>query len=329
MCNQIKDEAVRLRQDLEHQIEDLSAELLKKDIELIYIRENINTEVKSEELNKNVKGVIINEGNFIEAPLLNNDMNISNSSEALHKISYDPFTKPTEPSLDLKILMAKDESINNSSKEYEVLKEVNEALQIHVKQLLDEKKEMTEFVKRNLDVADEEKKHLEFRVEELLNELEEFKIQKSNMENDELQELLRVKEEIEREKKILQQKKNAFNEKLEKINEMQNQLVKNSEDIKEIEIKMRVKKKKLFFKKQVLEKEWKNMDEQKEQLAKDIQDIEHQWKSVLNIKEELIRASKEISKLNQDSNYKGNGRRSLVINRFQQINGPRQIKTNV
>eukprot|EP00826_Nyctotherus_ovalis_P018299 TRINITY_DN15465_c0_g1_i2.p1 TRINITY_DN15465_c0_g1~~TRINITY_DN15465_c0_g1_i2.p1 ORF type:complete len:323 (-),score=70.80 TRINITY_DN15465_c0_g1_i2:14-982(-) len=168
ISNQIQNESVIIRQDLEHQIESLAKELASKDLAMHSL--TISTSQPLSTANK------------IE-------------------ISEDPL-------MDLKILMAED---NNSVKEYAMLKEVNEALQAHVKQLLSEKRELAEWVKCSLETANEEKKVLEAKAKELQDELQIVKMNKE-------EELKETKESIEKENKLMQQRKNAFNKKLERFN---------------------------------------------------------------------------------------------------------------
>ena len=236
ICSHIKDEAVLIRQDLEHQIETLAMEVVRRD----------GICNKSIEVNETLGA----------------------GEDAL---------------MDIKILMAESD---NKVEGCGILKEVNEALQVHVKQLLSEKREIAAWAKDSLEVANEEKRVLENKIKELQEDLEAMKSQKRE------DEILKLKEGIDEENRMLQEKKVVFNRKLEKFNEMQVQLTKKSEEMKELDMRMRIKKKKLLFKKQALEKEWRNAEEKKERLVQDIKDIEQEWKTIIELKTELKRILK-------------------------------------
>ena len=205
---------------------------------------------------------------------------------------YDKLNRLSAPSMDLKILMSEDckENIEEDSP----LKQMNKTLQSHIKQLLTEKKELSELAKRSLESVVEEKKFLEYRIKELSSEIETSQLQKLNNESEDLE---KSRIEIETEQQSLNQKRNAFNRKLGKVKGTQEQLERREQALKELDVQMKIKQKKLFFKKQALEKEWMNMDEQKEKIAKDMKDIEYEWESVNSVKEKLLRTGKKIGEL--------------------------------
>ncbi len=175
---------------------------------------------------------------------------------------HDILKKMTTPSMDLKILLSRadEEPQQNQSKSTEcescaMMRETNVTLQSHVRQLLEEKRELAEFTTKAVESAEEEKRLLEARMQELSSELDVSRSQKIAGENEEISEVRKIRETIEDEKKNFSRKKSLFNKKLAKLKEIQAQQVKKEEELKELDMKMRVKQKKLFFKKQALENE--------------------------------------------------------------------------
>jgi len=363
MCSKIKDEAAIIKQDLEHQIEDLTSELSQKDEEIqrltnnaqaknitkipIQQLENCPNQIYDLELRANLSPRYLQRipsNALLNAKPLNNTllkphendtidisfegntqndksylmrMDTSNVSEILPDNSNntqiipgttkdfcDALNKLSAPSMDLRILLSKNDYTapeNQNSDFNSMLSEMNTAYQTHIKQLLEEKREMAEIARKNAESAEEERRLLEAKIQELSTEAEISRINQRNsmigIENEEIIEFKKLKENIEEEKRILKHKKNAFNKKLIKLREIQEQLNKRDEELKENDVKMKVKQKKLFFKKQALEKEWKNLEEQKDRLASDIKDIEYEWESVTDLKGKLVATGKKIGEI--------------------------------
>ena len=290
LSTKIKREAELLKQDLEYQIEELTRELHNKELEvqnLKYSTNNIkqpNVEIMSDDI-------------IEDYPLQRQERNRHKEiTKETPESILDEIEKMIVPSAELKILLT-----NDTEESYSLLKELNEALKSQVKQLLEEKKEIADLAKRNIELVTEEKTILEQRIHELVSGMEESQLM---LENEELE---RTKAGIEIEQRTLYSKKSAFNRKLEKVRETQEQLEKKEKGLKEWDMRIKVKQKKLFFKKQALEKEWINLDDQKEKLATDIKDIEYEWMTVIALKDKLVKAGKKIARINQNLKEKQQG----------------------
>eukprot|EP00826_Nyctotherus_ovalis_P018081 TRINITY_DN15380_c0_g1_i3.p1 TRINITY_DN15380_c0_g1~~TRINITY_DN15380_c0_g1_i3.p1 ORF type:complete len:293 (+),score=99.23 TRINITY_DN15380_c0_g1_i3:124-1002(+) len=194
--------------------------------------------------------------------------------------------------MDLKILLSKDGEDRDDSGSYSMVKEMNAALQMHIRQLLEEKKEIAELARKMLENSEEEKRLLETKLQEIATEAEASQCQRAAMNNTE--EMQRAMDKVESDKQLLKERKAAFNKKLARLKEMNDHFAKREANLKEIDLKIRAKQKKLIANKQKLEEEWKNLEAQKLKLTIDIKDIEHQWSLVESIKKKLMKAGNKI-----------------------------------
>jgi len=320
MCSKIKDEAAILKQDLEHQIEELSKEVANKDLIIEELRRShieeepkgnfspryltqfhFPEEVSKAPSHKNQKSISIIKPRIndtmdisFEGPISINDksmitqMDSSSVYEAIPEGQntscgfYEALHRLSVPPMDLKILLDRTEEDSQS-----MIKEMNSALQMYIRQLLDEKKEIAEIARKGLENSEEEKKLLEIKLQEI------SQYQKESIDVEE-------QAKIESDKKLLRERKAAFNKKLAKFKEMHEHLAKRETNLKEIDLKIRNKQKKLIMNKQELEEGWKELESQKLKLAIDVKEIEHEWNSVERLKKKLIKTSNKIKAIKQE-----------------------------